>query len=182
MDVLLFEPGKYPRSVSVDTLEEMQQLVGGWITATYPFNDPVALVANDEGLLLKLPFNRMVDPYHPSVGNFFLAGIGTEKLCMILRFWCVTPGNRYNLPESLLPRSSINGSPIMGWNKHPHRNRYDRWSYLFLYYQTDKRKAGNQNENRIYCKSKRWSWQKHYRHQHGRSSGQTRQIGSVHRL
>lgn len=78
MDVLLFEPGKYPRSVSVDTLEEMQQLVGGWITATYPFNDPVALVANDEGLLLKLPFNRMVDPYHPIVGNFFLAGIGTE--------------------------------------------------------------------------------------------------------
>ena len=78
MDVLLFEPGKYPRSVSVDTLEEMQQLVGGWITATYPFNDPVALVANDEGLLLKLPFNRMVDPYHPIVGNFFLAGIEKE--------------------------------------------------------------------------------------------------------
>ena len=79
MDVLLFEPGKYPRSVSVDTLEEMQQLVGGWITATYPFNDPVALVANDEGLLLKLPFNRMVDPYHPIVGNFFLAGIGEDN-------------------------------------------------------------------------------------------------------
>ena len=78
MDVLLFEPGKYPRSVSVDTLEEMQQLVGGWITATYPFDDPVAVVANDDGLLLDLPFNRMVDPYHPIVGNFFLAGIGTE--------------------------------------------------------------------------------------------------------
>ena len=83
MDVLLFEPGKYPRSVSVDTLEEMQQLVGGWITATYPFNDPVALVANDEGLLLKLPFNRMVDPYHPIVGNFFLAGIGKEDFISI---------------------------------------------------------------------------------------------------
>lgn len=79
MDVLLFEPGKYPRSVSVDTLEEMQQLVGGWITATYPFDDPVAVVANDEGLLLKLPFNRMVDPYHPIVGNFFLAGIGEDN-------------------------------------------------------------------------------------------------------
>lgn len=78
MDVLLFEPGKYPRLVSVDTLEEMQQLVGGWITATYPFDDPVAVVANDEGLLLDLPFNRMVDPYHPIVGNFFLAGIGKE--------------------------------------------------------------------------------------------------------
>ena len=78
MDVLLFEPGKYPRSVSVDTLEEMQQLVGGWITATYPFDDPVAVVANDEGLFLDLPFNRMVDPYHPIVGNFFLAGIGKE--------------------------------------------------------------------------------------------------------
>lgn len=79
MDVLLFEPGKYPRSVSVDTLEEMQQLVGGWITATYPFDDPVAVVANDEGLLLKLPFNRMVDPYHPIVGNFFLTGIGEDN-------------------------------------------------------------------------------------------------------
>lgn len=83
MDVLLFEPGKYPRSVSVDTLEEMQQLVGGWITATYPFDDPVALVANDEGLLLKLPFNRMVDPYHPIVGNFFLTGIGEDNFVFL---------------------------------------------------------------------------------------------------
>ena len=57
--VLLVEPGKHPRTVELaDTLEAMQQAVGGLIQAIYPFEEPVALVCNDEGKLLGLPLNR----------------------------------------------------------------------------------------------------------------------------
>ena len=54
--VLLVEPGKYPRTVDLpDSLEAMQQAVGGLIQAIYPFQEPVALVCNDEGKLMGPP-------------------------------------------------------------------------------------------------------------------------------
>ena len=35
-----------------DTLKSMQTFVGGTIQAVYPFEDPVAIVCNEEGKLL----------------------------------------------------------------------------------------------------------------------------------
>ena len=60
MTVLLIEPGKRPNRTEIDgSLEGMQKLVGGLIQAVYPFHDAeVALIVNDEGKLLGLPFNR----------------------------------------------------------------------------------------------------------------------------
>lgn len=50
MEVLLVEPGKEARMTEVgNDLRSLQSLVGGYIEATYPFDDPVALVCNDEG-------------------------------------------------------------------------------------------------------------------------------------
>ena len=76
--VLLVEPGKRPRTVELpDTLEAMQQAVGGLIQAIYPFEEPVALVCNDEGKLLGLPLNRGLRTengtlYDIVCGTFFL--------------------------------------------------------------------------------------------------------------
>lgn len=48
--VLLVEPEQTPREFEIEnTLEVQQQLVGGWIQAVYPWEDPVALVCNEEG-------------------------------------------------------------------------------------------------------------------------------------
>ena len=59
MRVLFIPCGKKPEVREIDgSLESMQQLVGGLIQAVYPFDDPVALICNDEGKLLGLPFNR----------------------------------------------------------------------------------------------------------------------------
>ena len=83
--VLLVEPGKYPRTVELaDTLEAMQQAVGGLIQAIYPFQEPVALVCNDEGKLLGLPLNRglrMEDGtlYDIVCGTFFLCAAPTDS-------------------------------------------------------------------------------------------------------
>lgn len=61
ISVLLVEPDKYPRTVTItDTLEAMQNLVGGDIEEYMPFEDDVAIICNEEGKLNGLPLNRAV--------------------------------------------------------------------------------------------------------------------------
>ena len=78
MKVLMIEPGKKPRKAEIDgSLQGMQQVVGGYIQAIYPFEDPVALICNEEGKILDLPFNRALrdedgDIYDIVAGTFFL--------------------------------------------------------------------------------------------------------------
>lgn len=78
MKVLLVEPGKVPRPVEIgNTLEDMQNVVGGLIQAVYPFEEPVALICNEEGKLLGLPLNRSLrdeegQVYDIVAGTFFL--------------------------------------------------------------------------------------------------------------
>lgn len=66
-----------------NSLEAMQQIIGGNIEAVYPFQEPVALVCNESGKNLGLPFNRpLCDesglPWDIIQGTFFVAGVGTE--------------------------------------------------------------------------------------------------------
>ena len=57
--VLVVEPGKEPYVKEIDSgLESLQHEVGGYIEAIYPYEDPVALVCNEEGKLEGLPLNR----------------------------------------------------------------------------------------------------------------------------
>ena len=81
MRVLIVEPGKAPYVKDiVSGLPSMQAVVGGLIQAVYPFEDPVALICNEEGKLLNLPLNRALrEPgsnhiYDVVVGTFFLCG------------------------------------------------------------------------------------------------------------
>lgn len=84
MKVLVVRPMEMPEVQEIDhTLSAMQELVGGTIQAVYPFDDPVALVCNDEGKLLGLPWNRALTddhgvPYDIVCGTFFVVGIGDE--------------------------------------------------------------------------------------------------------
>ncbi|MBQ2972389.1 MAG: DUF3846 domain-containing protein [Ruminococcus sp.] len=78
--VLLVEPEKKPRVVEIDdTLEALQELVGGYIEAIYPFEDEVALICNEEGKITGLPLNRALYSYEGEMyeiiaGNFFIIG------------------------------------------------------------------------------------------------------------
>ena len=80
MIVLLFQPGEKPALTEIDgTLESMQKIVGGYIQILYPFDDPIALVCNEEGKLLGLPLNRGLRDqtgkiYDVIAGTFFLCG------------------------------------------------------------------------------------------------------------
>ena len=78
MRILLVEPGKPPRPTEIgDSLESMQAVVGGAIQAVYPFEEPVALICNEEGKCLGLPLNRVLrldtgEIYDVIAGTFFL--------------------------------------------------------------------------------------------------------------
>ena len=80
MRILFVEPNVEPRTVEIDgSLASMQSLVGGLIEAVYPFNDPVALICNDEGKLIGLPQNRPLK--HPETGEVYDVIYGTFFVC-----------------------------------------------------------------------------------------------------
>lgn len=84
MTILVVEPGKAPYPQEIDgSLAAMQRLVGGSIEGIYPYDDPVAIVCNQEGKLMELPPNRQLTdpdgvPYDTICGTFFVAGLGAE--------------------------------------------------------------------------------------------------------
>ncbi len=86
MRILRVDPGLHPQEAEIDgSLESMQQLVGGLIQAIYPFRDAeVALICNDEGKLLGLPFNRALRDergaiYDVVAGTFFLCAAPADS-------------------------------------------------------------------------------------------------------
>ena len=61
LSVLLVEPGKCPKVIGIeDTLEAMQNIVGGDIEVYEPFDDEIAIVCNEEGKVKGLPLNRAI--------------------------------------------------------------------------------------------------------------------------
>ena len=67
--VLLVEPGKYPKPIEIeDTLEAMQEVVGGDIEEYMPFDDEVAIICNEEGKMNGSELNRAV--YSKDRGRF----------------------------------------------------------------------------------------------------------------
>ena len=85
MRVLVVEPGKRPIVKEIETgLEPLQKAVGGLIEAVYPFEEPVAIVCNEEGKLLELPLNRaLLDEnghvYDIIAGTFLVVGLTEDN-------------------------------------------------------------------------------------------------------
>ena len=85
MKILLVEPEKAPERVEISgDLESMQQIVGGSVQAIYPFEEPIALICNEEGKLNGLPLNRALRDedgkiYDVITGTFFLCGAPSEE-------------------------------------------------------------------------------------------------------
>ena len=86
---LKITPGQHPQQVEIDNdLKALQQAVGGSIDAVYPFADPVAIICNDEGKLLGLPWNRALTddhgvPYDIVCGTFFVAGLKEDDFASL---------------------------------------------------------------------------------------------------
>ena len=85
LTVLVVEPGKIPYTKQIpDTLQSLQNEVGGYIQAVYPFRDPVCVICNEEAKLEGLPLNRSLrdeqgQTYDVVAGTFLVAGLGEEN-------------------------------------------------------------------------------------------------------
>ena len=56
------EPNRPAYEVEMeDNLEAMQEAVEGWIEITYPFDDPIFIVGNDEAKLIGKKGNRRIN-------------------------------------------------------------------------------------------------------------------------
>ena len=108
MNVLMVEPGKAPYETQIGSdLQSMQALVGGYIQAVYPFEQPVALVCNEHGKRDGLPFNRALrdsdgDVYDIVAGNFFIAGLGKSEFTDLPHELAEQFAERFRQPEMFL--------------------------------------------------------------------------------
>ena len=108
MNVLMVEPGKAPYETQIGSdLQSMQALVGGYIQAVYPFEQPVALVCNEYGKRDGLPFNRALrdsdgDVYDIVAGNFFIAGLGKSEFTDLPHELAEQFAERFRQPEMFL--------------------------------------------------------------------------------
>ena len=85
MKVLMVEPGKIPYEADIEPgLRSLQAAVDGSIQAVYPYEDPVALICNEDGKFMGLPLNRALrddtgEIYDIIAGNFIITGLGEES-------------------------------------------------------------------------------------------------------
>lgn len=108
LDVLLVKPNEYPQKVTIGAeLKDLQEAVGGTITATYPFTDPVAIVCNDEGKLLGLPMNRALRDEHGRTydvltGSFLVVGLGKEDFASLSPELAQKYEQHFHQPETFI--------------------------------------------------------------------------------
>ena len=89
MKVLVVDPEKEPYVKDISSgLSSLQKEVGGFIEAVYPFEDPVAIICNEEGKLEGLPLNRALRDedghvYDIIAGTFLIAGLSEDNFCSL---------------------------------------------------------------------------------------------------
>ena len=110
MQIIVVEPKKKPIVQDIDAgLESMRKIVGGSIQAIYPFDEPVALICNEEGKLLTLPLNRALrddegNVYDIISGTFFLCAAppDSDRFAGLTDQQVKTYMERFAMPEMFL--------------------------------------------------------------------------------
>lgn len=112
MTILVVEPLKPPYLKTISgNLRSLQKEVGGLIDATYPFEDRVAVVLNDEGKLNGLMPNRGLynnegNLYDIIAGTFLIVGLAEESFCSLSEEMAAKYMEKYKVPEIM---ACING-------------------------------------------------------------------------
>ena len=121
MRVLMVEPGTAPYEMEINGLEEMQAAVGGRITASYPIEEQVALVSNEESIWLQMPFNRSVEGGYGGVfGPFVVCGIEGESFSSLTPEQMTRYREKYYQAEILL---AVHGNEVETMKVEPRPKR-----------------------------------------------------------
>ena len=114
--VLVVEPSKKPYVKEIEnSLKSLQREVGGCIQAVYPWNEPVALICDEESKLKNKLFNRALRDedgkiYDYIAGTFLITGLGEEDFASLPPDLIQHFTEMFATPETLL---NLNGSFIV---------------------------------------------------------------------
>ena len=106
--VLMVEPEKKPyvKEIGAD-LAALQAEVGGYIQAVYPYEEPVALVMDEEAKLTGKPLNRALrdedgDIYDIVAGKFFVVGLGESDFISLDQKYIEKFSELFKTPEMFM--------------------------------------------------------------------------------
>ena len=108
LTVLCVKPGEKPKRIEIESsLDALQRAVGGYIEAVYPYEDPVALIVNEEGKLNGLSLNRALrdednDIYDIVAGNFLIVGLGKSEFTSLTPALMEKYEKLFHSPEAFL--------------------------------------------------------------------------------
>ncbi|OUN75355.1 hypothetical protein B5G12_03470 [Faecalibacterium sp. An58] len=108
MKILRVEPEKSPEIVDMDgTLEALQAAVGGYIEAVYPFDDPVAIVCNDDGKFNGMRPNRAIYDADGEImdiiaGTFLIVGLDEDNFAELSDEMAAKYVALFGTPEAFL--------------------------------------------------------------------------------
>ena len=103
--VLVIKPEKTPYVKEIEPkLAAYQAEVGGYIQAIYPFDEPVAIICNEEGKLNGLDLNRALRNddgviYDIVAGTFLVVGLGEEDFTSLDDAQIKQFSEKYKTPE-----------------------------------------------------------------------------------
>ena len=103
--VLVVEPLMEPYVKEIDSgLKSLQKEVGGYIQAVYPFEEPVAIICNEEGKLNGEPLNRALRDedghvYDIVAGTFLIAGLSEDNFCSLSEAHIEQFTQKFKAPE-----------------------------------------------------------------------------------
>ena len=107
IDVLIVEPEKTPHMADITgDLKSLKQVVGGYIEAVYPYDDPVAIVCHSEGKLIGLPLNRKLEDYDIIAGTFIVCGLGEDDFASLTPELAEKYREKFAAPEIFMKMGS----------------------------------------------------------------------------
>lgn len=120
IQVVLCEPGKKARVTTImNTLESLQKMVGGgYIQAAYPFDDPVAIICDEEGKLNGAELNRSLKDengkiYDIIAGSFLVTGLSEDDFASLSKEYQEKYCKMFENPEMFVQRGrEIEAVPI----------------------------------------------------------------------
>lgn len=105
INVLIVEPDKAPYMKEIGSeLESLQKIVQGHIEVTYPFEDEVGIICNEEGKINRLPLNRAIYGENKQMldiiaGTFIVAGLTEDSFGSLSSELAEKYSDMFNYPE-----------------------------------------------------------------------------------
>ena len=116
ISVLVIEPEKKPYAKEISSgLSSLQHEVGGYIQAVYPYEEPVAIICDEEAKLKGSELNRVLRDedgqiYDVVAGTFLIVGLGESEFTSLTPEHMKQFKEKFETPEMFM---RLNGKLVV---------------------------------------------------------------------